>query len=219
MSKLFLLGDSTCAAKEDSARPETGWGEMFQPFLKEGWMLCNMAKNGRSTQMILLEGIFFDCFWAAQAGDWVIIQFGHNENKPEDFRRTEPFGSFQRNLRFMTDNFRKKEVSVVLMSPISRRSFVSGHMVDTHGDYPRAMEAVAREEGVPFVEMTERTLSVLEALGEEASMKWFMNFPAGHYENYPEGKCDNTHLRPEGAAAVAALAAEGLRPYRLPFLA
>ena len=70
----------------------TGWGEMFSPYLAEGWSLRNLAVNGRSTRMILLEGIFYDCFWEAEEGDWVIIQFGHNENKPEDYRRTEPYG-------------------------------------------------------------------------------------------------------------------------------
>ena len=88
MNKLFLLGDSTCAVKEDSARPETGWGEMFYPYLKDGWTLVNHAQNGRSTEMILLEGIFYDCFWESSEGDYVIIQFGHNENKPEEYRRT-----------------------------------------------------------------------------------------------------------------------------------
>lgn len=218
MSKVFLLGDSTCAAKADGARPETGWGEMFSPYLAEGWSLRNLAVNGRSTRMILLEGIFYDCFWEAEEGDWVIIQFGHNENKPEDYRRTEPYGSFTFNLCYMVDNLAAKGVSCVLASPISRRRFVDGHVQNTHFDYPEAMEAVARQMGIPFVEMTRRTLGELERMGEEESLKWFMNFPAGVYPNYPEGDEDNTHLRPEGAKAVARMMYEGLRDYNLPFL-
>ena len=78
MSKLFLLGDSTCAIKEERYRPETGWVECFSQYLANGFELYNMAQNGRSTEMIIHEGIFFDCFYQSQAGDWVIIQFGHN---------------------------------------------------------------------------------------------------------------------------------------------
>ena len=218
MATLFLLGDSTCAVKEASARPETGWGEMFQPYLADGWFLDNMALNGRSTEMILLEGVFYDCFWKAQKGDWVLIQFGHNENKPEVFRYTDPDGSFRRNLRYMIDNLSKKGVSVILASSISRRNFQNGVAVNTHFGYPEAMEAVAREKGIPFLEMTQRTLAILNRMGEEKSLEWFMNFPAGVYENYPEGRSDNTHLRPEGARAIARLGYEAMGDYDLPFL-
>ena len=218
MNKLFLLGDSTCAVKEDSARPETGWGEMFYPYLKDGWTLVNHAQNGRSTEMILLEGIFYDCFWESSEGDYVIIQFGHNENKPEEYRRTDPDGKFVFNLRYMIKNFRSRGVTVILISPISRRYFVNGKPQNTHFGYPAAMKRVAEEEGLIFIEMTQRTLRALDEMGEEESKKMFMNFPAGMYENYPEGKQDNTHLRPEGAAWIASLIADGLKPYDPPFL-
>ena len=118
----------------------------------------------------------------------------------------------------MVDNLAAKGVSCVLASPISRRRFVDGHAQNTHFDYPEAMEAVARQKGIPFVEMTRRTLGELDRMGEEESLKWFMNFPAGVYPNYPEGDEDNTHLRPEGAKAVARMMYEGLRDYNLPFL-
>lgn len=218
MKRLFLLGDSTCAEKEASARPETGWGEMFSDYLADGWALENYAKNGRSTLMILLEGIFYDVFWAAEEGDYVIIQFGHNENKPEVFRYSDPDGSFVVNLRFMLDNLMKKGVHPVLASPISRRRFSGGHAVNTHIGYPEAMERVAGEYGIPFAEMTQRTLAILEETGDLESRKWFMNFPGGIYENYPDGKCDDTHLRPEGAAWIAGLMYDALSPYKLPFL-
>lgn len=218
MNRLFLLGDSTCAVKEESARPETGWGEMFSPYLKEGWTLVNMALNGRSTQMILLEGVFFDCFFQASEGDWVLIQFGHNENKPEIYRRTDPDGSFSFNLSYMASNLRKKGVNVIFASPISRRNFQNGVAINTHFGYPEAMERLASASGIPFLELTKKTLDLLNETGEEKSRDWFMNFPAGMYANYPEGKNDNTHLRPEGAAVIAGLVYEGLKPFALPFL-
>lgn len=218
MSTLFLLGDSTCAEKEPSARPETGWGEAFGKYLNDGWTLCNMAKNGRSTEMILLEGIFYDCLWSAQSGDWVLIQFGHNENKPEVYRYTDPDGKFVFNLHYMIDNFLKKGVHPILASPIARRRFVDRRAINTHIGYPEAMKRVADEYGIPFVELTQKTLSILESIGDEESKKYFMNFPSGLYDTWPEGKTDDTHLRPEGARWIAGLVHDGLVPYAPPFL-
>ena len=118
----------------------------------------------------------------------------------------------------MIKNFRSRGVTVILISPISRRYFVNGKPQNTHFGYPAAMKRVAEEEGLIFIEMTQRTLRALDEMGEEESKKMFMNFPAGMYENYPEGKQDNTHLRPEGAAWVASLIADGLKKYDLPFI-
>lgn len=218
MNKLFLLGDSTCAIKEEKARPETGWGECFSQYLAAGWTLRNLAKNGRSTESVLLEGIFSDCAHEAGPGDYVIIQFGHNESKPEVHRHTEPYGKYQDNLRYMISRLEKKGAEVVLISSIARRNFIDGKMVDTHGDYPAAMKKVAEEKHLIFIEMSERTRSLLEAMGEEKSRELFMNFDAGLYENYPEGKGDNTHLRPAGAAFIASLIAEECRKVGLPFV-
>lgn len=218
MNKLFLLGDSTCAIKEECARPETGWGECFPEQLASGWTLRNLAKNGRSTESVLLEGIFTDCAEEAGPGDYVIIQFGHNETKPEVHRHTEPYGKFRDNLRYMISRLEKKGAKVVLISSIARRNFVNGKMVDTHGEYPAVMKLVAEEKQLPFIEMSERTRSLIEAMGEEKSRELFMNFDAGLYENYPEGRCDNTHLRPAGASFIASLIAEECRKAELPFV-
>ena len=218
MPVLFLLGDSTCAHKTDSARPETGWGECFEPYLAPGFEIVNLAVNGRSTEMAIHEGIFMKCFTKSRKGDWVIIQYGHNESKPEVYRRTTPYGTYQLNLRIMAANLMKKGVNVVFASSIARRKFEGGVCVDTHGDYPAAMKALADELGIPFIEMSERTRSLLNSEGEEKSLRFFMNFGPGLYPNYPEVREDNTHLRPEGAAMVASLMAEGSREKKLPFV-
>ena len=218
MPVLFLLGDSTCAHKTDSARPETGWGECFEPYLAPGFEIVNLAVNGRSTEMAIHEGIFMKCFTQSRKGDWVIIQYGHNESKPEVYRRTTPYGTYQLNLRIMASNLMKKGVNVVFASSIARRKFECGVCVDTHGDYPAAMKALADELGIPFIEMSERTRSLLNSEGEEKSLRFFMNFGPGLYPNYPEGREDNTHLRPEGAAMVASLMAEGSREKKFPFV-
>ena len=218
MSKLFLLGDSTCAIKEECARPETGWGECFSQYLSDGFELVNMAKNGRSTEMIIHEGIFFDCFSQVTSGDWVIIQFGHNENKPEIYRRTYPQTTYKLNLKWFIDNFKKKGVNVVLISSIARRRFENGICVNTHESYPEAMKDIADSEGVTFIEMSERTREYFNKVGEEESLKYFMNFGPGIYPNYPNGKEDNTHLRPEGAELIANMIYNACKEKKLEFV-
>lgn len=207
MPTLFLLGDSTCAIKKDSARPETGWGECFERYLAPGWKLDNRAVNGRSTRQYLLEGDFGTVETSIQNGDAVLIQFGHNESKPEPWRHTEPWTSFQENLRLMIFRLRELGASPYLATPIARRKFVEvdGNSIlqDTHGDYPKAMLAIAAELSIPCLDMTAATMRWLSEAGDEASKRFFMNFPAGLHPNYPHGKDDDTHLRPEGAQEIA----------------
>lgn len=211
MKTLFLLGDSTCAIKTDSSRPETGWGECFTPYLAPGFTLANYAMNGRSTQMCLLEGTYYDVYFAAQKGDYVIMQYGHNENKMEDYRHTDPFTTYQENLRFMAQPLLRKGIAVIFVSSIARARFASdGSLPDTHGDYPSAMEAEAARLGIPFVEMSERTRVYFEILGESRTLEYFMCFGPGIYPHYPQGKQDRTHLRPQGAETIAKMIYEAM---------
>ncbi len=214
MPTLFLLGDSTCADKRTESRPETGWGECFHPYLADGWTLDNRAVNGRSTRQFLLEGNFQAVENVLQPGDAVLLQFGHNEPKPEAWRHTEPWTTYQDNLRLMVASIRNHGATPYFVTSIARRRFlpVDGALVlqDTHGDYPVAMQAVAQDLRVPCVDMTSATMRWLSGIGDEASKRFFMNFSAGLYQNYPNGKADDTHLRPEGAAKVAGMIAERL---------
>lgn len=212
MPTLYLLGDSTCAPKSDDVRPETGWGERFSQYLAPGWRLENRAVNGRSTRQFLLEGDFDRVERALQSSDAVLIQFGHNEPKPEPWRRTEPWTTFQDNLRRMIDAVRTKGALPYLATPIARRRFacIDGVSVpqDTHGEYPKVMLTLARELDVPCADITGTTMRWLASVGDEESKRFFMNFPAGMYPKYPEGRSDDTHLSAEGAEAVARLVDE-----------
>ena len=134
MRKLFLLGDSTCAIKEESKRPETGWGEMFQPYLGDGWLVVNRAVNGMSTRSCIEKGVFSAVLEEVSDGDAAIIQFGHNDQK-EDERHTDPWTGYLVNLVYMVDKLRDKGTSAVIATSIPRRRFLSGILQDTHGDY------------------------------------------------------------------------------------
>ncbi|MFA6775646.1 MAG: rhamnogalacturonan acetylesterase [Sphaerochaetaceae bacterium] len=206
MAKVFLLGDSTCAQKSPDVYPETGWGMCFGKHLAKGWTADNRAINGRSTKMFLDEGAFAACLSDLHGGDYGIIQFGHNENKMDEERHTEPWTSYSANLRYMAQSILQKGGHPVFVSPISRRNFLDGkYLMHTLGDYPQAMEAVARNMSLPFIDLTTPTRKEIEELGSLKSRKYFMHFDAGLYPHYPDGDADDTHLRPEGAEAVAAL--------------
>ena len=211
MPRVFIFGDSTAATKEEKARPETGWGECFSPYLAPGWVLDNRAVNGRSTKQVLANGEFFNALALASFGDVALIQYGHNESKSDEERHTEPWTSFMDNLIYMAQCLVQKGVSVYFLTPIARRKFIDGMPVDTHGDYPAAMKAAANQAGCPCVDLTMPTMIELQEAGDEGSKRYFMNFGPGLYPNYPDGNVDDTHLRPDGAEWIASLAYRDLK--------
>ena len=215
MKNLHLFGDSTCAIKQDSARPETGWGEMIGKYLPMGWAVYNNAVNGMSTKSCLDSGNFYRGLDRINLLDYAIIQFGHNDNKSDPKRGTDPWGSYQANLRTMVLALRERGARVILLSPIARRRFSDGLLYNTHGEYPAAMESVAEEFNLPYVDMNLLTMKYFNELGEEATRKYFMFFDAGIYPNYPEGRDDNTHLRPEGAELIARMIYDNIKGYLL----
>ncbi len=215
MKNLHLFGDSTCAIKQDCARPETGWGEMIGKYLGPEWSVYNNAVNGMSTKSCLDTGNFYRGLDRVNLLDYVIIQFGHNDNKPDPARGTDPWGSYQANLRTMVLALRERGARVILLSSIARRRFANGLLYNTHGDYPAAMKGIAKEFNLPYVDMNKLTMKYFNELGEEATRKYFMFFDAGIYPNYPDGKDDNTHLRPEGADLIACMIYDRIKVYLL----
>ena len=166
--KLFLLGDSTCADKTPEARPETGWGECIQEYLADGWVVDNRAINGLSTKDMIAKGLFQAIVDDASEGDAALIQFGHNDSKSEDpVRYSAPWTQFIANLVYMADKLREKNVSTVFLTPIARRRFKDGIIVDTHGDYPAAMKAAAHQAGCPCIDLTIPTMVWLQKEGPE----------------------------------------------------
>jgi len=213
MGTVFLLGDSTCATKMPNAWPEAGWGMCFAPFLAWGWRLDNRAVNGLSSRLALSGGVFERLASSLSSGDWVVIQFGHNEDKPDEARHTWPWTTYGENLAYMITRIRMKGAFPVLLSSIERRRFREGKAYDTLGEYPWAMAAVAVRLGVPFFDLTTPTLHLLDDLGEQGSRRLFNQ---GIWPNYPDGVEDNTHLSLYGAQSIAGMVANLLSP--LPFV-
>ena len=193
---VHLMGDSTMAEKDlPKAGAERGWGMMFQNYLDEGARVVNYAQNGRSTKSFIDLGLWSKVHDAVQPGDFVFIQFGHNDAKESDSTRyAAPWGAYQDNLRTFIDGVREKGGTPVLLTPVARRWFKNGALDRScHGDYPAAMKAVAEEKGVPLLDATTATLDWLESLGDEASKAYFM---------ISTGKDDNTHTVASGARKV-----------------
>jgi DNA sulfur modification protein DndE len=217
--RVYLAGDSTMADKPLDL-PERGWGMSLPRFFTDPAMIHNHAVNGRSTKSFIGEGRWEKLVSELRAGDFVIIQFGHNDEKIEDSTRgTDPATTFRDNLHRFIREARAKQATPILATPVSRRKFDSvGKLVPTHGAYPDAMRAVAREEKVPLLELERATADWLQRAGDEPSKKFFMWIEPGKFEKLPTGSKDDTHFVEARATHVAELAVAQIREQNLPLV-
>ena len=202
---IHLMGDSTMAEKDlTGGNPERGWGMMLPNFVDDSFRVVNYAQNGRSTKSFIDRGLWDKVYDALQPGDYVFIQFGHNDAKTDDPERYAPaFGAYQDNLRRFIRGAREKGATPVLLTPVARRWFKDGKLDrNCHTDYPAAMKQVADEMGVTLLDITTSSLDWLESLGDEASKAYFM---------ISTGKDDNTHTIARGARKVTELVCEAVK--------
>lgn len=211
--KIYWAADSTVQTNDITTYPQTGIGQVFSMYTKTGVRVINHAKNGRSTKSFIDEGRLKAIDEAIGEGDYLFIQFGHNDEKKEDpTRYTEPFSTYIENLETYIGVARNHGAYPVLITPLERRCFVDDkHLgAGAHSEYVAAMKQAAEKNNVPLVDLYSMSRVELEKAGEPASRKWYMYFDENLYKNYPEGKQDNTHLRYEGAVMYAGLIAKGL---------
>ena len=214
MRRIFWAGDSTVQTNDITTYPQTGIGQVFSLYTKEDVTVINHAKNGRSTKSFLDEGRLQKIDEMIQPGDFLFIQFGHNDEKIEDpTRYTEPYKGFKENLAIFIQLARKHNAYPVLITPLERRCFVDAvHLgVGAHSDYVAAMKQTAEEWKVPLIDLYSMSRAELKRLKEAGSKKYYMNLEPGEYASCPEGKTDNTHLKYEGAVCFAGFIAKGLR--------
>lgn len=201
MTTVHYIGDSTVARNNIHSYPQTGMSQALSLYLKESVTVRSYAKNGRSTKSFLDEGRFGPVEAAMEPGDFLFIQFGHNDEKDDPARHTDPKTTFRENLLLFIRAARERGAKPVLLTPIARRLFdeAGNFRPGSHGAYPDAMRALAKDEDVPLIDLTEMTERFLPQLGDEPSKPLFM---------WPK---DNTHLKPEGAVKMAGFVAEGLQ--------
>lgn len=213
-TRIFWAADSTVQTNDITTYPQTGIGQVFSLYTKENIQISNHAKNGRSTKSFMDEGRLAAIDEQIGEGDFLFIQFGHNDEKSEDpTRYTEPFSTYMENLETYINVARRHGANPVLITPLERRCFVDEkHLgMGAHSDYVAAMKQTAEKNKVPLVDLYSMSRCELKRVGELGSRKWYMYFDENLYKNYPEGKKDNTHLRYEGAVLYAGLIAKGLR--------
>ena len=208
---IFMIGDSTMANKVPEVYPETGWGQVLPLYFDTLTTVHNHAVNGRSSKSFIGEGRWQVVLDSLEVGDYLFIQFGHNDQKIKSpDRYTEPYGEYTDNLKKYINESRAKGAKPILLTSIVRRKFnEDSTLIDTHTDYPPAMRKVAEDMNVPLIDLQVMTANLVESLGDEASKQLYLWDP-NVSERFPEGRKDDTHLCVEGAKKVAGLAVNSL---------
>lgn len=198
---IYYIGDSTVARNSIHTYPQTGMSQGLPLYIRGDVTIESHAKNGRSTKSFLDEGRFDPVARRMAPGDVLLIQFGHNDEKPDEARHTDPDTSFRENLMVFVRTAREAGAYPVLITPIARRLFDEdgNFRPGSHGPYPDAIRRLAEAEKIPLIDLTEATENYLSQLGDAESKPLFM---------WPK---DNTHLKPEGAVRMAGFLAEGLK--------
>ncbi|WP_459480946.1 rhamnogalacturonan acetylesterase [Clostridium saccharoperbutylacetonicum] len=213
IKRIFWAGDSTVAQNKIDSYPQTGIGQTLSLYLNEDIVVYNYAKNGRSSKSFVTEGILEKIKKEIKEGDFLFIQFGHNDQKPDEERNTEPYSTYQEYLTKYIEVAREQGAYPVLITSLYRRIFSEdGHIKDeVHYEYPDAMKILGERLEVPVIDLCQKSKALLEKTGDENSKKWFMHLKEGEFISHIEGLEDNTHLKYEGAVIMAELVAEGLQ--------
>lgn len=214
MATIYWAGDSTVQYNNILTYPQTGIGQVFGMFLKPEVRISNHAKNGRSTKSFIDESRLVEIYDRITEGDFLFIQFGHNDEKKQDpDRYTEPFSEYMANLEKFVNVARNKKAWPVFITPLERRCFVDGGRLGAgeHTDYVAAMKQSAENLDVPLIDLCGMSREELLKAGEDKSRDWYMHLPKGVYPCHMEGLADNTHLRYEGAVIFAGCIARGLK--------
>ena len=209
--KIFLAGDSTMSIKETKAYPETGWGMPFVYFWDSTIKVVNKAKNGRSTKSFRNEGLWKQIMDESTAGDYVFIQFGHNDEVPTKANATTET-EFTNNLILFIAEAGDKQLIPVLFTPVARRKFdAAGKVEGTHEVYSQLVRNVATKEKIYLVDLDRKSQELYQQMGVENSKLLFLHLKPGEHPNYPDGKEDNTHFSELGARLIAQIVLEEIK--------
>ena len=220
MRHLFWAGDSTVACNKFATFPQTGIGQAFDRYTAGDVVICNYAVNGRSTKSFIDESRLAVIYDEITEGDYLFIQFGHNDEKINDpARYTDPHGEFITNLGKFVNVARNKKAYPVFITSVERRLFdENGQLkVSEHTEYVKGMKEAADKFEVPVVDLFSMSREFLEKTGDEASKKYYMNLVPGEASWAPEGKVDNSHLKYEGAMLYAGMIAKGIKKLGQPY--
>lgn len=215
---VYGIGDSTMADKvKPNENPEHGWLQVFPEFVTKDVKIINKAVNGRSSKSFIDQHRWDSIYKVLKKGDYIFIQFGHNDEKQEDSTRyTNPHTSYRHNLIKFVTEAREKGAIPILFSSIVRRNFNDkGTLIPTHGEYPLEARLVAQEYNVPFVDLEYYSEQLEIAYGPEKSKELHLHFKSGENPYYVNGKDDDTHLSLKGATEISKIVASEFKVLKL----
>ena len=205
---VFLAGDSTVT--DQPGEPWCAWGQMLPRFFPAGVAVSNHAESGLSLASFRGSGRLEKMRGMIKPGDYVLIQFGHNDQK-EKGDGVGAFTTYASSLRDYIESIREKGGIPVLVTSMYRRRFSGGTLTDTLGDFPAAVRLVAEEQKVPCIDLHAMSARLFSALGPELSKKAFVHFPAGAYPGNAKDVKDDTHFSAYGAYELARCIVQGMR--------
>lgn len=212
MTTIFWAGDSTVKQNSIATYPQTGIGQMFHRYTRlHQVQIENHAENGRSTKSFMDEGRLAVIYDRIKEGDFLFIQFGHNDEKPEDpARYADPEVEFPANLEKFVNVARNKKAIPVIITPLTRWDRNNPRAKYRHDAWAESCRRTAKRLNVALIDLTRMSEELVDGMGESARVSLYMNIPAGVYPAYPDGMKDGTHLQPLGALTFAGLIARGL---------
>lgn len=216
---IYLVGDSTMSQKTKPESPERGWGMLLPDYFEESIKIENHAVNGRSSRSFTYEGRWDSVMNLVNKGDYVVIQFGHNDDVITKTGRYSTPEEYRYNMtRFILDT-KEKSANPILCTSIQRRKFDTiGQLIDTHGVYPEIVRELGNEFDIPVIDMQLMSEELIEDYGIEKSKLIFLHFSPGEIDFFPKGKEDNTHFSELGGKLMAGLFVRGLNEINNPLV-
>ena len=214
---IYLCGNSTVV--DQNNEPWASWGQMIPRWFDGGIAISNHAESGLTAGSFLASNRLDKILSTLKPGDYVVCEFGHNDEK-EKGPGSGAWYHYTRNLKIFIDRVRKAGGELIFCTPTQRRRFDDSQtkLVNTHGDFPAAMKAVAERENVPLIDLHKQTTILFEALGYENSKKALVHYPANTFPNQAKALADNTHFNNYGAYQVAKIVVMGMKQLNLPFM-
>lgn len=215
---VFLCGNSTVVDQE--LEPWASWGQMIPRWFTEKVAISNHAESGLSARTFIASNRLEKVLSMMKRGDYVVCEFGHNDQK-EKRPGDGAFYHFAYHLKLFIDKVREAGGQLIFVTPTQRRFFdeaTHSKIQETHLDYPDAMRAVAKREGIPLIELHDMTRDFFETLGFEGSKKALVHYPANTFPGQEKELADNTHFNPYGAYEVAKMVVMGMKQLQLPIM-
>jgi lysophospholipase L1-like esterase len=211
---IFLAGNSTVV--DQAYEPWAAWGQMFPAFLMSKVAVANYAESGETLKAFEGERRLEKIWSMAKPGDYLFIEFAHNDQKPGG-NHLDPFTTYKQTLKEWIDEARKRKMTPVLVTSMHRRRFdENGQIINTLGDYPEAMRQTGKEENVTVIDLNAMSKIMYEAWAPQKSLSAFVHFPANTFPNQPEALKDDTHFSTYGAYELAKCVVQALQKSTLP---